>query len=136
MGNQGDDEDGEDEVDPPEDVDGDSDDGIVIHDMRCKHCESRDLECTGREGQGCTECRASKQCCSYSRQGVLHTRGKTSASTTAPICKIPVGLKGRAASSRRLRGVHVKFRAIQGLLAEVANEMDMMCAHFNRKARG
>ncbi|KAG2069251.1 hypothetical protein BDR04DRAFT_1119223 [Suillus decipiens] len=36
----------------------------------------------------------------------------------------------------RLRGVHVKFCAIQGLMAEVTNELDMMHAHFNRKARG
>ncbi|KAG2078753.1 hypothetical protein BDR04DRAFT_1112881 [Suillus decipiens] len=211
MGNQGDDEDGKDEIDPPEvhpkqicksrapvvqDADGDSDDGIVIHVMRCKCCESRDLECAGRESQGCTECRASKQRCSYSHQGVPCTRGKMSASTAAPICKLPVGPRGQAASScrseildlltdwdeapsasqiskakpvvmmpsrkhklaevkeedfdladsglhgddlmvaGRLRGVHAKFHTIQRLMAKVANELDMMCAHFNRKARG
>ncbi|KAG1807205.1 hypothetical protein EV424DRAFT_1543982 [Suillus variegatus] len=35
----------------------------------------------------------------------------------------------------KLRGVYVKFRTIQGLMSEVANELDMMRVHLNKKAR-
>ncbi|KAG2062555.1 hypothetical protein BDR04DRAFT_1123863 [Suillus decipiens] len=35
----------------------------------------------------------------------------------------------------KLWGVHAKFHTIQGLMAKVANKLDMMRAHLNRKAR-
>lgn len=35
----------------------------------------------------------------------------------------------------KLRGVYAKFRTIQGLMSEVANELDMMRVHLNKKAR-
>ncbi|KAG2030639.1 hypothetical protein BDR03DRAFT_1016937 [Suillus americanus] len=46
-----------------------SEDGMVIHEMRCEHCEKKDVECYGPEGMGCTRCKTSKQACSYSRLG-------------------------------------------------------------------
>ncbi|KAG1781372.1 hypothetical protein EV702DRAFT_1042477 [Suillus placidus] len=36
--------------------------------------------------------------------------------------------------ARKLRGVYVKFRTIQGLMSEVANELDMMRAHVTKKS--
>jgi hypothetical protein len=33
----------------------------------------------------------------------------------------------------KLQGVYVKFCTIQGLMAEVANELDMMHVHLNNK---
>ncbi|KAG2031963.1 hypothetical protein BDR03DRAFT_986077 [Suillus americanus] len=42
-----------------------SEDGMVVHEMRCERCEKKDVECYGPEGMGCTRCKTSKQACSY-----------------------------------------------------------------------
>ena len=35
----------------------------------------------------------------------------------------------------KLRGLYAKVRTIQGLVSEVANELDVMRAHLNNKGR-
>ncbi|KAG2034430.1 hypothetical protein BDR03DRAFT_984412 [Suillus americanus] len=163
-----------------------SEDGMVVHEMRCEHCEKKDLECYGPEGMGCTRCKTSKQACSYShlacakaevptppavvscrpaagpkhRVGsghgsegpILISDGKSAPSNSQPLKAKPVvlladrkcklaeveeedfaladsGLGGDdLAMAGKLRGVHAKVRTIQGLLADVFNDLDMIIA--------
>ncbi|KAG1784854.1 uncharacterized protein HD556DRAFT_1425285 [Suillus plorans] len=165
----------------------DSDDGMILHDPPCDRCAKRDTECFGPEKRGCTECRNSKQACSYSR--IARAKGKASARRPMAASKVRVGSslgseppitisdgEDMASASRisktkpvvliqgrkrkladveeedfaladsglsgedlilagKLRGVYAKFRTIQGLMSEVANELDMMQAHVTKKAR-
>ncbi|KAG1722817.1 hypothetical protein EDB19DRAFT_1766293 [Suillus lakei] len=154
---------------------------IVVHEMKCAHCETWELECAGPEGQGCLGCRAAKSGCSYSRQAkakgkasvppgrVASSRGSegldfVSDGETAPsVSKAPKvrlvvvlrapkrklaemqgdefaladsGLSGDdLVMVGKLRGLYAKVRTIQGLVSEVANELDVMRAHLNNKGR-
>ncbi|KAG1781176.1 hypothetical protein EV702DRAFT_1193359 [Suillus placidus] len=196
MEEEDDDEDGEDEVSVKcplcackskapalTDLDGD---GIVIHETPCLRCVKKNLECAGPEGQGCTECRSSKQRCMYSHQSLSRT--KLSAPLAASVRRSTAGPKASSCGSEgafvisddedapsmsrapkmqgkgckrklaeveeddfaladsglhgddlvmagKLRGIYAKFRTIQGLMSEVANELDMMCAHVTKKVR-
>ncbi|KAG1719986.1 hypothetical protein EDB19DRAFT_1779771 [Suillus lakei] len=166
---------------------------IVVHEMKCAQCETRDLECAGPEGQGCLGCQAAKSGCSYSRQA--KAKGKASVPPVASIRRPAAGPKGQVASScgsegldfvsdretapsvskapkvrpvivlrapkrklaemqgddftladsglsgddlvmvGKLQGLYAKVRTIQGLISEVANELDVMHAHLNNKGR-
>ncbi|KAG2028839.1 hypothetical protein BDR03DRAFT_1019285 [Suillus americanus] len=201
-------ESGEEEIDPPEkrqvrtckakvptvvESEEESEDGMVVHEMRCEHCEKKDVECHGPDGMGCTRCKTFKQACSYShlarakakvpappavvshrpavgpkcRVGsgrgsegpILISDGKSAPSNSQPSKAKPVVLlAGRKhklaeveeedfaladsglgrddlAMAGKLQGVHAKVRTIQGLLADVFNDLDMMHVHLNKKAR-
>ncbi|KAG2030131.1 hypothetical protein BDR03DRAFT_1017491 [Suillus americanus] len=78
-----------------------SEDGMVVHEMRCERCEKKDLECYGPEGMGCTRCKTSKQACSYSR--LACAKAKVPAPPAVVSHRPAVGTKCRSPFSDKSR---------------------------------